>query len=262
MSGDRAVESESQQAHSQAVRSSRAVRYGNHYTVSRPRSSPWPQSFTPAALAHRFAQLKSVSAQVSRSVFHYPYWWLGATWLVLVGVGGVAAVTLLTINPAEPPVIAAAPSEIASTPLPDQPPAQSVAPQQRHNSLPEGRSTPDPEQSKASLPLFALGSVALSCAIGCLWLSYRFKAPSPRQQPRFPARPQRLPRPVAEAPAAISRSSPRSTVAAPTSDPVSTVSTTAVTIVSSIEDHPLDWQEPSLADNLDIRQQRPLSRWL
>lgn len=35
-----------------------------------------------------------------------------------------------------------------------------------------------------------------------------------------------------------------------------------VTVVSDDQSHPLDWDEPSLADSLDLRQRRPLSYWL
>lgn len=36
----------------------------------------------------------------------------------------------------------------------------------------------------------------------------------------------------------------------------------SVSVVPTAEDHPLDWNEPSLADSLDLRQRRPLSDWL
>lgn len=45
----------------------------------------------------------------------------------------------------------------------------------------------------------------------------------------------------------------------PESEPATEVT---VTVMPNGEIHPLDWDEPSLADNLDLRQQRPLSYWL
>lgn len=36
----------------------------------------------------------------------------------------------------------------------------------------------------------------------------------------------------------------------------------AVSVVPTDQSHPLDWDEPSLADSLDLRQRRPLSYWL
>lgn len=289
MSRRRAVKSESRQEQPQAVQKSqtgqspqpvshetryrdhRKDHYKNHYVVLRsrsPQTSPSSlQLFSSAAWARRFIQLKSGSTQVSRSICRHPYWWLGATWLLVIGVGSVAAVVMLKINPAEPPAIVAAASETASSPTSNQLPQNAAFQERQTEPLPEAglsqaRSTPALSKPKASLPLFALGTVALSCAVGCLWLSYRFKSP-PRPTPRFPARPHRLPRPaVAVQPATVSISNPssRSTLAATqASDPIKA---TPVAIVSSTEDHPLDWQEPSLADNLDIRQQRPLSHWL
>ncbi len=35
-----------------------------------------------------------------------------------------------------------------------------------------------------------------------------------------------------------------------------------VTVLPANQSHPLDWNEPSLADSLDLRQRRPLSYWL
>lgn len=53
------------------------------------------------------------------------------------------------------------------------------------------------------------------------------------------------------------------TAAQPTqSEPASEVAKVVVTIVSDDQSHPLDWDEPSLADSLDLRQRRPLSYWL
>lgn len=33
-------------------------------------------------------------------------------------------------------------------------------------------------------------------------------------------------------------------------------------VLPADQSHPLDWDEPSLADSLDLRQRRPLSDWL
>jgi hypothetical protein len=44
--------------------------------------------------------------------------------------------------------------------------------------------------------------------------------------------------------------------------PVEVPVETSVTVVPADRDHPLDWDEPSLADSLDLRQRRPLSYWL
>lgn len=239
------------------------TRYGTHYSISRPSSSRissslW-QLISPAALANRFAQL-------SRSIVRYPSRWLGATWLVLVGVGGIAGVMMLKIDPIESEVSIAPSSTLptsflqnAATPSPEPP--QTERQSEPVTSLTPDRSHLTPGKSKESLPLFALGTVALSCAIGCLLLSYRFSSRSPKTQARLPLRPTRLPRPSA----AAQRQRAVSVVEATPSEARSThvdASAVTVAVISSHESHPLDWNEPSLADHLDIRQQRPLSRWL
>lgn len=240
------------------------TRYGTHYSISRPRSSQTSSSLlrpiSPAALANWFTQL-------SRSIVRYPSRWLGATWLVLVCVGGIAGVMMLKIDPIEPEVSIAASPTVPTVPPQNSAPALSpelpqAEPQEASvESLVQARSHLTPGKSKESLPLFALGTVALSCAIGCLLLSYRFSSRSPKEQPRLPSRPPRLPRPSVEA----QRQRAVSAVEATPSEARSThaeASAVTVAVISSHESHPLDWNEPSLADRLDIRQQRPLSRWL
>jgi hypothetical protein len=93
--------------------------------------------------------------------------------------------------------------------------------------------SPSQAQTRETLPLVSFGAIAVSCTLGCLALS---------QVVRPVARPQRLP----------------SAAAAQTE---SAESTSAV-VVPTEQDHPLDWDEPSLADSLDLRQRRPLSHWL
>lgn len=270
MGRHRSVESGVQQRDVQDLRSRNPqsrFQHGSRYVISRPPSSQRssvPQSVGTAASANRLAQFKSFPAEVSRSIVRHPLRWLGATWLVLVGVGSVSAVTLFRINPTELTGSSSdATVEHVSPPLPDQP--QPVAQSPAHPSEPSSieRSNPIANPQKESLPLFALGSVAFSCAIGCLWLSYRFRTGPSKSQAYLLTNPHRPPRSSAPA--------QRSTKAVPISVPITSTATRSnqesapvpsVAIVPDSEDHPLDWDEPSLADNLDIRQQRPLSRWL
>lgn len=217
-------------------------------------------------------------AQLSCSIVRYPYAWLGATWLGLVLIGSVATVALLRIDPTNPePSIAASPVDHAlSTASPDD---------GQMFSSPEGLSQEDlrsaqgkaavpelapiPSKRGSSLPLFALGTVAFSCAIGCLLLSYRFGAQVPKTHSRLPTQSQRLPRSASAAPALPKGAIPKgaaqpreATQAELRSSKAEASDETSVAIVSSDESHPLDWDEPSLADNLDIRQRHPLSHWL
>lgn len=268
MGRHRAVESRIRQKNS-----SQGVQYGIRYYApysvyrsrsSQSRSSLW-QSFSPTALADRLAQIKELAADVSRSMVHHPYRWLGVTWLVLVLVGGVATVAMLKIDPTVPELANGASSSenSVSKSFPDQSSLSDTSAsvqESQPNDLSNHRSTLEGEQ-KESLPLFALGSVAMSCAIGCLLLSYRFRPHAPREQSRLP-RTHRLPRSSAEPRRSSSAARPaESTVIAPRSDS-SDVPTAASVVVPSGEQNPLDWDEPSLADNLDIRQRRPLSHWL
>lgn len=48
----------------------------------------------------------------------------------------------------------------------------------------------------------------------------------------------------------------------PAEPPADAVPEVTVTVMPSDHSHPLDWDEPSLADSLDLRQRRPLSYWL
>lgn len=253
--------------------------------------SPLIRSISSVQVAHRLAQFKQMPAQVSCSIVRHPYAWLGATWLGLVLIGSIATVVLLRIDPTNPePLIAVSPVEHSvSTVLPDEDqllPSQENLSQddlsqtdllsptdlnagQTDPSLPEPHSIQKARGS--SLPLFALGTVAFSCAIGCLLLSYRFGSHVPKAQSRLPARSQRIPRP---APPSFPKVSPKVTApkvvakhgeATKTESHSSSAEASAggtIAIVSPDESHPLDWDEPSLADKLDIRQRHPLSHWL
>lgn len=256
------AESEVRRQRSQSVQY--GTRYGTHYSISRPRSSQTSSSLlqpiSPVALANRFTQL-------SRSIVRYPSRWLGASWLLLVCVGAIAGVTLLKIDPTEPEIPIAASPTGPTIPIQTSAPALSPEPPQAERQAApveasvQDRSNLTPGKAKESLPLFALGTVALSCAIGCLLLSYRFSSRSPKEQPRLPSRPPRLPRPSAEAQRPRAASAVEITPSQARSTPAD-ASAVTVAVLSSQESHPLDWNEPSLADRLDIRPQRPLSRWL
>jgi hypothetical protein len=263
------------------------------------------QPFNPGASTKRFTPLRTLLVEVSRSFLQYPYTWLAAIWIVLVFTGGVAAVTLFKLAPVEPqqsiaglPIEQSGIEQSGLPPLSEQlqnPSEQSTPPSGYPENFSEThleahlddadkdslKTSPEDARDDRSrlsrleaysqsepqekLPLFALGAVALSCAIGCLWLSYRLAARPPKVQTRLPARTPRLPR-ASTATQQSARSSTNQSSKAPLPEMRSNdadASTPAVTVIlSSQESHPLDWDEPSLADNLDIRQQRPLSYWL
>jgi hypothetical protein len=93
--------------------------------------------------------------------------------------------------------------------------------------------------SHPALPLLSFGAIAASCALGCLLLS---KTARPAPYPVQYKEPQPQP------------AEPELSDAATQSPPV--------TVIPKQQNHPLDWDEPSLADSLDLRQRRPLSHWL
>ncbi|MBW4513687.1 MAG: hypothetical protein KME11_00505 [Timaviella obliquedivisa GSE-PSE-MK23-08B] len=116
------------------------------------------------------------------------------------------------------------------------------------------------EQPKQVLPWLSFGAIALSCTLGCLMLSQSFRSAGyqPVQRKPFKAR-SFTPLKSAEAdrqdaPVAAERSQPNESSSTPFA--------TSVTVVPTQQNHPLDWDEPSLADSLDMRQRRPLSHWL
>ena len=122
-----------------------------------------------------------------------------------------------------------------------------------------------PDDSSASarsqgggLPLLSLMAIALTCATGCIVLlrSLQPRRPTKRLQP-LTSRSAR---------AGKSRRSPEgSRTAASRTQPGSaagSLGTVEVSLVPHEMQQPLDWDEPSLADSLDLRQRQPLSHWL
>jgi hypothetical protein len=96
------------------------------------------------------------------------------------------------------------------------------------------------------LPLLALMAIALTCAIGCVVLLRCL-------QPR---------RPVKRLQLANSRPANASSESRQIRSEASTAGTVEASLVPPEINQPLDWEEPSLADSLDLRQRRPLSHWL
>jgi len=240
------------------------------------RTSSLIRSISSVQIARRLTQFKQIPAQVSRSIVRYPYAWLGATWLGLVLIGSVATVVLLRIDPTNPePAIAVSPVDPALSPiLSDEShlfPAQAGFSQEDLRAAQDEAFVSEPapiasnsiqRQRGSSLPLFALGTVAFSCAIGCLLLSYRFSAQAPKVQTRLLTRSQRLPRSTSPSLPQVAAKRAEAAETELRSSHAEASAGISVAIVSPNESHPLDWDEPSLADNLDIRQRHPLSRWL
>ncbi|MBE9177882.1 hypothetical protein IQ268_04700 [Oculatella sp. LEGE 06141] len=140
-----------------------------------------------------------------------------------------------------------------------------------------------------TIPVWSLVAISASCAFGCYMISQRLRSqPQVRHLPRTrkPVKP-RSPRPTARAALVSGHSSGNSsgrsqqTIAAsiprvarlsqansqPAPAAQSQPSTVVpakpvITVLPTGQSHPLDWNQPSLADDLDLRRRQPLSHWL
>jgi hypothetical protein len=151
---------------------------------------------------------------------------------------------------------------------------------------------PAKRPSTASLQS-AVGAIVLSCAAGCFLLSQWLKPKPARRKVLFESqsssqrnqRLNRLNQQVQAANTTVTLAAPLvlpevpelpnlpQLPAAPSisfdlkpAEPQATETLppemAEVTILPIEQSHPLDWDEPSLADSLDLRQRRPLSYWL
>lgn len=170
--------------------------------------------------------------------------------------------------------------------------------QQPTSSEPRRSRSSQSRAPQSASPLSAGSLLMLSCAGGCFLLSQWLKptkphpslhrttkqksAASSNKQPAGPEMPSvrtetnssadALPEPIIGAgqeisPIALSddqvdRNLRQATSKIPNSEIPEAEPAIQATIVPAHQDHPLDWDEPSLADNLDLRQRRPLSYWL
>jgi hypothetical protein len=181
-------------------------------------------------------------------VQRYPLLFWGSLWLGLISVTGFALLGLLSPESVQ---------QNASNPNSARSGISATAPGWN----------PEPE---TEVPLWVLGAIAGSCAVGSWLLMHQFNKP---EQPRKVAKNA----PPSTPQTAIVRQQPAATVATPTpvklkqaaipkvSVPVSNQSTSSsitksiVTIVPAEESHPLDWGDAGLAEMMDIRKQRSLA---
>lgn len=126
--------------------------------------------------------------------------------------------------------------------------------------------SPSPTATRSpESPLGVFGLIALSCAIASWLLARQFNRPTATQRLVKKAKPS-------NSKLVIRKSGTRRTSVPPSSNPHPSLpavvtpksqdsqgSEPTVTVVPAEEAHPLDWQEHSLADMLDLRKQRPLS---
>jgi hypothetical protein len=178
----------------------------------------------------------------------HPLLMLAIVWLTFVSMAGLAVLSIVSLDDAQPP-------QRSARTIPEAPPP-SVLPSV---SSSEPGSNPVSQQPSQSLPLFSVVAILLSCGTGCVFALNLLKPrPATKRTPRF----------LGSRPA--SQSSAQQTGAKKllrenqfrASQQTPQSSEASVNIVPTDVIHPLDWEEPSLADSLDLRQKRPLSYWL
>jgi hypothetical protein len=219
-----------------------------------------------------------------------PLLWL-ATLAILIGSATAAVMSIVDPDASVPYGATFANTQLAPEPPTHQSPTLDSNSVSTNPVPPQPRVEQPSKQTKhtdTASPLSAGGALLLSCATGCLLLSQWLKpntsrrvsrrsrstrrahqvptqSPCQLQVPSSPAvlnlpeaKPQVQPLPLAaQSSFVLSNSQPRQQETSPT--PATEVS---ITIVPVDQSHPLDWDEPSLADSLDLRQRRPLSYWL
>ncbi|MEQ8383368.1 MAG: hypothetical protein RH949_13505 [Coleofasciculus sp. A1-SPW-01] len=189
-------------------------------------------------------------------VNRYPFVFWGTIWGFLVLIGTVAAVGLL--NPGRIESDKSVPKPLVSTIL------ESTA---RQTPLSNSPITSSPENSspKEGLPLTLFLGLAFGCAAGSWLVTQAFRQSTQRRQvikPSKPTRRKKRRRPVNHSQVSQPPQSEEKKQAIQTLDspqPVAYDSDTEVTVVPDQEKNPLDQEEQSLAEMLDLRKRESLA---
>jgi hypothetical protein len=196
-------------------------------------------------------QTQTLKVQLFRWGVH-PYVLVILAWLLSLAIAGISIVNMIKIDPSV--------DAIATTTSPTRPETFPESAQE----LPQirDRGTVRSSEEQGTLPLFSLGAVAFSCAVGCLLMSRRSKPGATlTQRSRSMSSVRRLPRETPR-PSAITESTTTPIDTPRSSNEDDKAPALNVSVMPSDQSHPLDWDEPSIADNLDLRQTRPVSYWL
>lgn len=116
------------------------------------------------------------------------------------------------------------------------------------------------EYQKSTFPWLPFGAIALIGTLGCLFLSQTLRSTGYQPIQRKTSRTKAAILP--QSTETDSQDSPASLKPQPDGLSNAPLLGRSVTVVPKQQNHPLDWDEPSLADSLDMRQRRPLSHWL
>jgi hypothetical protein len=166
-----------------------------------------------------------------------------ALWVTLLLLAGLSTATLVNVNNSV---------ESKMTQIPSTEPSNSeIVPTQYHTA----------QQNEPALPWLSLGAIALTCTLGCLILSQTLRSTGYQSVQRKTSKIKSASLPLSAQPDRQKSLDTASSDSPSRSQPTSS-SVASVTVVPKQQNHPLDWDEPSLADSLDLRQRRPLSHWL
>jgi len=177
-------------------------------------------------------------------VRRYPISSIVGVWATLLLLGGLSTAALVNVNNSK---------AAKSTQVPS-----SVVPSLNSEILPtQYSSTADHQQP--GLPWFSFGAIALTSTLGCLLFVQTLRSTGYQPVPRKVSKAKGF-TPSAEIDCQDSLASPPQSQSEDSSNAAALVK--SVMVVPKQQNHPLDWDEPSLADSLDMRQRRPLSHWL
>lgn len=254
--------SESQVSHTTPWKIQRSISANPDRTTQQPTqptasTSPQPNPLPPPATPHRQKLLLNYLSQALK----HPLLLVGFAWSTALLIAGIAAVSIVHIEPIDQnsansdatEQLQSKPADEALQPFNSSP----TVPSQASSVQPSSRRLRVSAREEANLPFLTLGLVALSCAATSFFLSYRSRPKQVGSRSHLSSKYRRLPRHISS-----TKNTSKGKSASSPQRNSNLGQSTPVTVIPSEQDHPLDWQEPSVADHLDLRQRRPLSYWL
>lgn len=179
-----------------------------------------------------------------RLVRRYPIASVLGVWVTLLLLGGLSTAALVNVNNSK---------AAKSTQVPSEPSLNSEILPTQYSS------TADHQQP--GLLWLPFGAIVLTCTLGYLVFSQTLRSTGYQPVLRKASKAKSFtPLPSAEIDCQDFLASPPRSQSEDSSKALALVK--SVTVVPKQQNHPLDWDEPSLADSLDMRQRRPLSHWL
>ncbi len=200
---------------------------------------------------------------LQKLLYSHPLAFWGGLWAVMVLVGSIAAVGLLNPGPIEQEA-----SQPTPTLLTIQESVAKPEPSKKPKPSPKKAPKSSVQEDKQDLPLSLFGVVALGCAAGSLFVTQALRQSTqsyPSSKRTKPAatvrkkrrRPAKKSRPASRMPQPdVSQFSWQTQNNQP---PMTDEQFTQVTVLPPEESNPLDWDQESLADMMDLRKRQSLS---